>query len=561
MGPKFTQYEIAQLNDMAMFLSFKIVPINKIFLTLPHKIIASFTGNQFGKTAMVTYSCVLSIMGRHPVIEKNFDYFKCECGNKWNATKVPKDRKCPCGKDIKLHCNSVRVGRFASETLPGETTDEKGQVSTEVRNSLYPEFKKWLPPFLIKKDITARSPKMIIKSGTGGPDIVVEFVSYSQSVQSTAGSQRFFCVCDEEPPMPFWNEQLPRLLAADGWLMLTLTPANYITWTHDELFDRASAYYRSKTIANRFGLKEVEVIRDDNAIAVIQAATDDNVTLRPDVIERLFDNYDDEDVIAIRRYGIFKQVSGRIFKEFDKTHVINENEVFPDGLNNEYFHARGVDYHGRNPWAIGWCALSSEDELFVYEEYNPSPEQNTTDAIAKETAERSGDYRYKLNLADPFMKANQIKPNWTVLDDFNESFSRLKKAGIGTGGLWEVWDTKSERGRDNIKMRLKNSIICGKPFNNTQLKDGKTIVLPTIWFFSKCKNFIQSMKSWRYAEWANISSNQSKEDKNTPEQKWSHFCMVLEGILKDVRFRPLQRRPFFNDRQFKDDIYFRRRTA
>jgi hypothetical protein len=556
-----TQVEVNQLNDMAVFLSFKVVPINRRFLTAPHKVIASFTGNQFGKTCMTTYSCVLSIMGRHPIVTKNFDYYKCDCGANWNATKVPKDMLCGCGGQIKLYSNSVRTGRFASETLPGETTDEKGQVSTEVRNTLYPEFKKWLPSFLIKKDITARSPKMVLKSGVGGPDIVVEFVSYSQSVQSTAGSQRFWIVCDEEPPLPFWNEQLPRLLAADGWMMLALTPANYITWTYSELFERASAYYRSTTIAKKFGLKEVEIVKDDNAIAVIMAATDDNETLDKDVVERLFENYDDEDVVAIRRYGVFKQVSGRIFKDFSNLHVINEGECFPDGLNPEYFHARGCDYHGRNPWAIGWMALSDTNELFVYNEYNPSPEKNTTDAIASVVAEMSGEHRYRLNLADPFMKANQIKPNWTVLDDFNEAFMRLKKAGVGTGGLWEAWDTKSERGRDAIKVRLKNSIICGKPFSNVQMKDGKRVELPTIWFFSKCKNMIASMRSWSYEEWANIGSNQAKEDKNTPQQKWSHFPMTIEALLKDVRFKPPQARPKYMNREFTDDRYFRRRTA
>jgi hypothetical protein len=447
---------------------------------------------------------------------------------------------------------------LASETLPGETTDGKGETSTEVKNTLYPELKKWLPAFLIKKDITARSPKMVIKSGVGGPDIVVEFVSYNQSVQSTAGSQRFIIKCDEEPPKAFWEEQLPRLLAADGWLELTLTPANYITWTHDEIYDRASAYYRSKTIADKFGQKEVEIVRDDNQIAVVQAATDDNPTLRPEVIERLFENYDDEDTIAIRRYGIFKQVSGRIFKDYDRIHVIDEHEYFPDGINMDWFHARGCDYHGRNPWAVGWVALSDNDELFIYDEYNPSPEQNTTDSIAREIVDKSGDYRYKLNLTDPLIKANQIKPNWTVLDDLNESFLRLKKAGVGTGGLWEVWDTKSERGRDAIKSRLKNSLICGKPFNNTQTKDGKRVTLPTIWIFSKCRSFTNSFKNWRYQEWSNVGANQSKEAKSEVSQKWSHFPMVIEGILKDFRFRPLHSRPAYMNRDFKDDIYFRR---
>jgi len=125
------------------------------------------------------------------------------------SAKGPEVYEVPSGREVILQLR--KDARLASETLPGETTDGKGETSTEVKNTLYPELKKWLPPFLIKKDITARSPKMVIKSGVGGPDIVVEFVSYNQSVQSTAGSQRFIIKCDEEPPKAFWEEQLPRL--------------------------------------------------------------------------------------------------------------------------------------------------------------------------------------------------------------------------------------------------------------------------------------------------------------------------------------------------------------
>jgi hypothetical protein len=342
-------------------------------------------------------------------------------------------------------------------------------------------------------------------------------------------------------------------------MMLALTPANYISWTHDELFDRASAYFRSKTIAEKFGVPEVEVRRQDNAIAVVQAATDDNPTLRLDVVERLFENYNDEDELAIRRYGVFKQISGRIFKDFDKVHIIDERTHFPDGIDPEWFHARGCDYHGRNPWAIGWAALSDNDELFVYDELSISPEKNTTDAIAKEVAERSGDTRYRLNLVDPLVKSANGKesprPDWSVLDDFNAAFSRLKAAGVGTGGHWEGWDTKSERGRDAIKVRLKNSIACGKPFNNVQFNQGVRVVLPTIWFFGRCKEFTQSMRAWRYSEWQNTGANRAKEAKSDPEQKHSHFPMVLEGLLKDARFRPTAKRRY-SPREFKDDRYF-----
>jgi hypothetical protein len=541
---KFSPQAVQQLNDLASFLSFIRTPIIKRFLNLRHHLIGLFCGNQSLKTSSTAYSCVLRIMGMHPVPEKNVDHYVCDCGKKWSGVDVPLDKKCTaCEGQVKLFCCPIRVFRFASETLPGETTDEKGQMSTEVKNTQYPEFKKWLPPYLLKKDITARSPKMIVRSQLSGQDIVVEFVSYNQTVQSTAGTQKFLCWCDEQPSQGFYQEQLPRLLAARkygaGDFILTLTPADFITWAYSEIYARASAYYRSKTISERFGLKEVEIINRDNEIAIIEAATDDNPTLTPDAIESIFGHISDPDVIDIRRYGRFKQVSGRIFKDFEKLHILDEHEWFPEGMPHEGFHARGLDYHQRSPWAIGWAWLSPQDELIIYDELNPSPDKETTESIAKQVAEMHAEYKYRLNLTDPLIKAALLKPNWTVLDDLNAAFMRLKKVNIGTGGYWDVWDTKSERGRDNIKLRLKNAVICGKPFNNSQYKDGRQTNLPTIWVLSKCKNFINSFRNWSWDERPNTGANEGKEEKNTPQARYSHFPMVIEGLLKDPHFRPI----------------------
>lgn len=345
--------------------------------------------------------------------------------------------------------------------------------------------------------------------------------------------------CDEQPQKAFYDEQLPRLLAADGDLILTLTPADFITWVYDEIFDRASAFYRSQVICEKFDLKQIEVLRDDNAIAVVQAATDDNPTLKPEAIERIFESYDDPDVIAIRRYGVFKQISGRIFKAFEwNTHIIDERQYFPDGIPWEGTHGRGIDYHERTAWAIGWLYLNEFDELFVYDEYNPSPEHLVTEQIARETALKSGNRKYRLDLIDPLAAKVQPNTGLSVVDDLNRLFAMYRREGICTGAYWQVWDTKGTRGRENIRERLKNSVTAGKPFNNVIVKNGKKVYLPTIWIFSRCKQFANSFKNWRWDEWADSSAGTVKEEKNTAQQRYSHFPMVVEAFLKDNRFRP-----------------------
>ena len=62
--------------------------------------------------------------------------------------------------------------------------------------------------------------------------------------------------------------------------------------------------------------------------------------------------------------------------------------------------------------------------------------------------------------------------------------------------------------------------------------------LPTIWISNRCKQTGLSLKNWRIEEWANSSALVTKDKKDKPQQKWSHFCTALEAIFKDSRFRP-----------------------
>ena len=378
--------DVGKLNQFSNLLTgFKNTWDWNVFIRLPHTIITAFTGNQRGKTAHFARSYVMRTVGRHPIPYRNILYFRCPHyeDHGWHDLKLPcnitipwyqkglytvwdcikrKDWKCTeCGTDLIIPKRESRIFRFCSENLPGEkeTTGEDGEgQSAEIRNASYPEFKKWLPPFLIKKDITVRKPSLTLldiwsgqKFGNidyKGEDILVEFVSYSQTVPATAGVQRFAIWCDEEPGYDFWEEQLPRLLKENADfggadIGISLTPANKITWTYDEIFERAKLYIRTEAICkflktDRETPQRAELTDSPYDIAVIQAATDDNPTLNLDVIEKKF-IYDDPDTIATRRYGIFKQAVGKIFTDFSfKVHVIDPHEYpiqFQDG---EMFH-------------------------------------------------------------------------------------------------------------------------------------------------------------------------------------------------------------------------------
>jgi hypothetical protein len=108
------------------------------------------------------------------------------------------------------------------------------------------------------------------------------------------------------------------------------------------------------------------------------------------------------------------------------------------------------------------------------------------------------------------------------------------------GGSWQTWNTKGDYGRREIQRRLKNSLQVGKPFNNLIVQDGTKMYLPTLWVLDNCKITADFMRKWRWDEWAdNRAALTTKDMKDTPQQKWSHFNMVWEAIFKEPRFRPI----------------------
>lgn len=205
--------------------------------------------------------------------------------------------------------------------------------------------------------------------------------------------------------------------------------------------------------------------------------------------------------------------------------------------------ARAIDYHERNNWAVIWVAINHNDEVVVYKEFNPSPDKWVNATIAERIAEMSKFEKYAINLIDPLANKIQTNTGRTVVQDLNEFFFSLRRRSIGLGGYWEPFDTKGTKGRDDIRRRLRNSIQVGRPNSNKILKDGRKILLPTLWIAKSCPLTAASVKKWRYEDWSTTKVLAVKDRKETPAQKWSHFCTALEGILKDNRFSRPRREP------------------
>ena len=182
MTLELTNQQKKEANDFANLYAYKHTKHSDAFFNADYDIIFVNKGNQAGGTAVIAYNYVLRILGWHPIPRKNVVYFKC------NTAKIYEDKlkdslsidgierghyfspkeyfsglegkQCPhCNTDIHKHERLHKIYRFASQNLPVEksrSNEDSNERSSETKNTQYPEFTRWLPSFLLKKDITAR---------------------------------------------------------------------------------------------------------------------------------------------------------------------------------------------------------------------------------------------------------------------------------------------------------------------------------------------------------------------------------------------------------------------
>jgi hypothetical protein len=473
------------------FLEFKMHPTALAYIMSESQTRAIIKGNQGGGTTTTAMDATLRLLGMHPVEKRNV-----------------------LNKPI----------RFVTKVKPGGEDDEENQQ--------YVELKRLIPREFIKKDVTARSAFITIRDPRGGSDRKVEFMSSSQELDAFMSVQRSAYYQDEEIERIKWDESQIRLLKEGGDSTITLTPVRGMDWTFDSIWKRARRIHRSALICKIYGFPRVEKLESNSDIDVFCWATDDNPAMDPATINKIFADIDDPDELAMRRYGIFRQVSGRIYKSFDeKIHKQPFDKVFDASLFRTYWNYRIIDYHPSKPWYVSYVCISPHNEWFVWNELVAKHDNKTTLELRDEIKTESileEDHEYnRCTLIDPLSTVKQANTGFSVFDD-------LAMGELGLRRLTPA-DTKNSvtGGRMNIKMRLKNALVCGVPGNNinrnnlTETRYG--VYLPTIWFLDNCKGHIDHFKSWRYVDWKQEAVKAVKDIKKE-SQKFSDFCRNIEFL-------------------------------
>jgi hypothetical protein len=309
-----------------------------------------------------------------------------------------------------------------------------------------------------------------------------------------------------------------------------MTPVKGIDWSYDSLWKRATKIYRSLRIQKKYGFPAIERQDNNNDIEVFCWSTVDNPIMTEEGIRSLRQDIDDEDEYALRMDGVFRQVSGRIYKCFDeKYHKLSFEKVFDQGLFRNYWHFRIIDFHPTKPWYISWVAVSPEHEWFVWNELKAFHDRTTSfelrDIIKSESLIEEDEEFNRRTYIDPLACVAQGNTNRSVKDDISSGSEGLRRV--------ESADTKNSNGRVMIKTRLKNALSCGVPGNNKDLKSPPDIRFghykPTLWFLDSCPEHMEHFKSWRLVDFKQQHVRAVRTSKKESE-KWSDYCRNLEFL-------------------------------
>ena len=450
-------------------------------------------GNQGGGTATAMIDLALRVIGAHPNPKRNvFD------------------------KPI----------RCVSKVVPKDHDDEENQQ--------FVEFRRLIPPELWSKKLTARSKVGHIKRMCGGPDAKVEFMASTQDLDAFMSVQRSAYYQDEEIERVKWDENMMRLSKAasekkGGDTTLSMTPVKGLDWSYDSLWKRATKIYRSKRIQKKFNLPAVEEQNNNNDIYIFSWSTFDNPVMTDEGIKNITKDIDDEDDLAMRVYGVFRQVSGRIYKVFDSKYHVLKHDFFDPNVFRNYWHYRVIDFHPTKPWYISWVAVTPTHEWIVWNELKAYHDKVTSfelrDVIKSESLLDEDDEFNRRTYIDPLACVMQANTNRSIKDDISSGELGLRRV--------ESADTKNNNGRINVKTRLKNALSCGVPGNNIDSKSPPDIRFgqykPTLWFLNSCEEHIEHFRHWRLVDYKQAQVKAERVAKK-PSEKWSDYCRNLEFL-------------------------------
>lgn len=339
---------------------------------------------------------------------------------------------------------------------------------------MIPEISRWMPPSFLKNGSWEDSYDKEHRLLTLQNKSTLEFRSYEQDLDKHAGASRHFIWFDEEPPQHIYNENSLRILDTNGYMWLTMTPVEGITWTYESLY-----------------LKGIENPTGD--IEVIEIDTNENPHLSRAAIERVMGDLDPEERKA-RERGEYISVGGKIFKMFDTQRHIIDATIPP----KEWEWYASLDHGYNNPTAILFHAVSPDNKIITFAEHYER--EMTIEDHAKayfgmiESTGKTPDF----TVGDPAINQRNGVTGTSVKQEYADR-----------GIYWADGNNDVLSGINRMIMYMKRNDNNGAP----------------LWVITaNCTNLISEIKKLR---WASFQSKKSVFENNKKEQihkKDDHAC-------------------------------------
>lgn len=224
-----------------------------------------------------------------------------------------------------------------------------------------PLFKMWMPASELIGRSWEKSYNKSLRTLTLANGSFIEFMSYDQDLDAFAGTSRHFVSFDEEPPMSIFNECMMRIIDTDGDWWISMTPVEGLTWIWTELYEP----YMERGIG-----------RDE--ILILEVSIHDNPHLSDKAKRKILGRLNEEERAA-REEGNFSQISGRVYKTFDKNvHGIHDYEFKLLPSMRIY---TSIDTGFRHPAAWLWHAVSPGGHIVTFHEIVVA--EKTVEELAK----------------------------------------------------------------------------------------------------------------------------------------------------------------------------------
>lgn len=284
----------------------------------------------------------------------------------------------------------LRAGNRAGKTCGGIVDDIIQCVDADALPEKLKLYKRWEPPFkcrvvapkfnenhegVIFPTIREWVPKQQLKGGGWDKAFSkqrrmlhfengswIQFLTYEQDLDAFAGAALHRVHFDEEPDgekgLQIFRENMMRLADYSGDFLMTLTPLFGVSWSHDEIFEKAPDEPGRITIVSADSLDNTHVNREELLAEFAQMSKEER---------------------QARQRGEYVHFAGKFYGEFhDDSHVVKPPS--PQHIRDQNV-VVGID-PGLNRTGIIWVAFDNDNVALAFAEFYP--EQMVVAEVCKE---------------------------------------------------------------------------------------------------------------------------------------------------------------------------------